>query len=84
MSRPQNQRTLGKEHPDTLNSVNNLAALLRGRGDYDNAEPLYRRALEARERTLGKEHMCDSCSQWMFHRCATLAGKIHIPFLFQS
>ena len=51
-----NESQLGKEHPDTLSSVNNLAALLQNRGDYDNAEPLYRRALEARERTLGKEH----------------------------
>ncbi len=93
------ERTLGKEHPDTLGSVNDLAGLLASKGDYAGAEPLYpagaggaradagagasrhagqreqpgrlacrakattpgrsrlyRRALEARERTLGKEH----------------------------
>ena len=37
-------------------SVNNLASLLDEKGDYDAAEPLYRRALEARERVLGREH----------------------------
>ncbi len=50
------ERTLGKEHPDTLASVNNLAGLLQDKGDYAGAEPLYRRAMEAQERTLGKEH----------------------------
>ena len=46
----------GKEHPNTLASVNNLATLLADKGDYAGAEPLFRRALEAHERTLGKEH----------------------------
>ncbi len=47
---------LGPEHPDTLTSVNNLAVLLMSQGDYAGAAPLYRRALEARERVLGPEH----------------------------
>ena len=50
------ERTLGKEHPATLTSVNNLAALYDTKGETAKAEPLYVRALEARERTLGKEH----------------------------
>ena len=50
------ERVLGREHPDTLTSVNNLALLLKSKGDYAGAEPLYRRALEAQERVLGKEH----------------------------
>jgi tetratricopeptide (TPR) repeat protein len=50
------ERTLGTEHPNTLQSVNNLAALLELDGDYAAAEPLYRRALEASERVLGSEH----------------------------
>ena len=32
------------------------ASLLKSKGDYEGAEPLYRRALEVRERTLGEEH----------------------------
>ena len=41
------ERVLGKEHPDTLISVNNLAGLYQAQGRYGEAEPLYRRALEA-------------------------------------
>jgi tetratricopeptide (TPR) repeat protein len=51
------ERLLGKEHPDTLLSVNNLAALLRAKGDSEAAEPLYRRALDACERVLGEDHL---------------------------
>lgn len=36
----------GAEHPDTLTSVNNLAGLLKRKGDYAGAQPLYERALE--------------------------------------
>ena len=50
------ERTLGREHPATLSSVNNLAALYYNQGDYAKAEPLFVRALEACERTLGREH----------------------------
>ena len=47
------EQVLGKEHPETLGSVNNLASLLYARADYAGAELLYRRALETQERTLG-------------------------------
>jgi tetratricopeptide (TPR) repeat protein len=50
------ERSFGMEHPSTLTSVNNLAALLQGKGDYAGAEPLFRRALDASERMLGAEH----------------------------
>ena len=46
----------GAEHPDTLNSVNNLASLYKVPGPPSEAEPLFKRALEARERVLGPEH----------------------------
>jgi tetratricopeptide (TPR) repeat protein len=36
--------------------VDNLAFLLERKGDYAGAQPLYERALEARERVLGPEH----------------------------
>ena len=36
--------------------MNNLAILLKGKGDIAGAEELYRRALEGRERILGPEH----------------------------
>ena len=50
------ERVLGAEAPDTLLSLNNLAALQSKLGRNGQAEPLYRRALEAKERVLGKEH----------------------------
>lgn len=40
------RRTLyGEQHPKVARSLNNLAALLQGRGDARAAEPLYREAL---------------------------------------
>ena len=37
---------LGEDHPNTLTSLNNLAAILEARGHLAEAEPLYREALE--------------------------------------
>ena len=50
------ERVLGKEHPQTLLSVNSLAVCLYALGDAAGALPLHRRALESRERVLGNEH----------------------------
>ena len=36
--------------------MNNLAALYHAQGRYGEAEPLLKRALDGRERVLGKEH----------------------------
>jgi tetratricopeptide (TPR) repeat protein len=47
---------LGKEHPDTLKSVSNLASVLRYQGKYEEAEETNRRTLDWREKVLGKEH----------------------------
>jgi hypothetical protein len=50
------ERVLGKEHPDTLISVNNLAGCLYALGNAALALAPYRSALESRERVLGPEH----------------------------
>jgi serine/threonine protein kinase/tetratricopeptide (TPR) repeat protein len=50
------RRVLGEEHPDTLFSVTNLAALYMARGQYAKAEPLYVQTLDIRRRALGEEH----------------------------
>jgi hypothetical protein len=47
---------LGAEHPDTANSLNNLAGLLYSQGGYDGARPLYERALAISEKVLEAEH----------------------------
>jgi tetratricopeptide (TPR) repeat protein len=43
------EQVLGKEHPDTLSSINNLAELYKAQGRYEEAEPLLRRVPEANE-----------------------------------
>jgi tetratricopeptide (TPR) repeat protein len=50
------ETVLGKEHPDTLTSINNLAQVLSRRGKYEEAEKIYRQALGLKETVLGKEH----------------------------
>ena len=44
----------GKDHPDTLVSMNNLAFLYQSQGRYAEAEPLYQQALQLREKVLEK------------------------------
>jgi hypothetical protein len=51
------EKTLGKEHPDTLASLNGLTQSLLCQEKYEAVEEIYRRALEGKEKTLGKEHL---------------------------
>ncbi|MCP3964437.1 MAG: tetratricopeptide repeat protein [bacterium] len=46
----------GREHPDTVSSLNNLAALYRDQGDYKRAAPLLDRALKILARLVGPEN----------------------------
>ena len=48
------EAALGKEHPDTLASMNNLATVLRIR--YEQAEEMLQQALRLSETVPGKEH----------------------------
>ena len=45
---------LGKKHPSTLRSMNNLAEVLSSQGKYKEAEEMHRQALALRETVLGK------------------------------
>jgi Flp pilus assembly protein TadD len=45
---------LGKEHPDTLTAMNNLAGTLYAQGDLAGARKL--QVLAASRRVLGEEH----------------------------
>jgi len=49
-------RRLGEEHPDTLQTMNNLAALYIDQNKGPQAEPLLNRAWQVRRRTLGEEN----------------------------
>ena len=50
------RETLGKRHPTTLTSINNLGMLLKEQGDLVRAAPLLRKALQARRGSLGNWH----------------------------
>ena len=50
------EKTLGPEHRDTANSLNNLANVLRAQGDLAEARPLFERELAIYEKALGPEH----------------------------
>src|SRR5947208_1927128 len=47
------EKALGREHPSTATSLNNLGELYERIGNYVKAEPLLQHALEIREKALG-------------------------------
>jgi tetratricopeptide (TPR) repeat protein len=49
------EKSLGSEHPDTLDSLNNLAEVLRDQGDFAGARALCERALAISEKALDLE-----------------------------
>jgi len=90
------QKVLGRKHPDTAQSLNNLAALYQAVGEYAKAEPLYQEALEIRQKVLGRKHPDTATClnntarhRSTLYRCALLAiGRLYllpkkcpIPFL---
>ena len=50
------EKVLGKEHPHTLTSMNNLAFVLSNLEKYDESEQWYEPAFTVPERILGGEH----------------------------
>ena len=50
------EKSLGPDHPDTLDCVTDLAIQLTFKGDYNGAAALHRRALAGREKALGPDH----------------------------
>ena len=52
------EATLGSDHPDIAQSLNNLAALYNDRKQYDKAEPLYERALQIRLKVIYWHSLC--------------------------
>ncbi len=51
-----NRRVLGKEHPVTLRTINDLGALFHAQGKLAEAETYLKEALDTRRRVLGDEH----------------------------
>ncbi|KAI3333514.1 kinesin light chain [Ustulina deusta] len=50
------QKTLGDEHPDTVNAMYNLGIAYFGQGMHKEAEKLYRQVVLLREEALGSKH----------------------------
>ena len=50
------REVLGKKHPETLISMNEVAAALSGQGKYADAEAMNRQTLAISEEVLGKTH----------------------------
>jgi tetratricopeptide (TPR) repeat protein len=50
------EEVLGREHPDTLTSMGNLAVVLNRQGKYEEAEAMNRQTLARSEKVLGPEH----------------------------
>jgi tetratricopeptide (TPR) repeat protein len=50
------ETVLGKDHPDTLRSMNNLANSLCQQGKYAEAEAMHWHTLQLQETVLGKDH----------------------------
>ena len=49
------KEALGNDHPDTLDSMNNLALVFQ-QGKYAEAETLQRQTLELKKGALGDDH----------------------------
>jgi len=63
------KRSLGRDHPDTLGTMNSLAVLYWVEGRYDEAEPLFVATIEASRKVLGNDHPSTLASM---HNLATL------------
>jgi tetratricopeptide (TPR) repeat protein len=50
------EKALGRDHPAVATGLNNLALLYKDQGRYEEAEPLYSRALAIFENVLGLTH----------------------------
>jgi tetratricopeptide (TPR) repeat protein len=50
------EMALGPNHPDVVQSLNNLGRLYGRQGRYADAESLYKRALAIREKAVGPNH----------------------------
>ena len=51
-----NRRLLGDKHPEIANGLENLASTMQDKGDFAEAERLYRQSLEMRRELLGADH----------------------------
>jgi hypothetical protein len=63
------EKALGPGYPGAANSLKNLAALRRVKGEYEKASPLYQRALTIWENVLGLEHPTVATAMGNYAQC---------------
>lgn len=71
------EKVLGPNHPDTLDSGNNLALALRSQGNYAEAETQLREVIKLKEKVLGRENPSTLSSR--NNLAATLHGQGKYP-----
>jgi len=71
------ENSLGRDHPDTLTAVNNMALVYDKQGEYSKALEWYGRALAGREKSLGKEHpsTVSTASRWSIAKVKAKTGS---------
>ena len=74
--RDKTRMMLGKEHPSTLTSMNNLATVLTRQGKYEQVEEIFRQTLELEEAVLGKEHPPTLTSMNNLENVQSLSGQV--------
>jgi len=50
------EKTLGMDHPSTLDTVNDMGIVFKTQAEYDKALELYQRALDGCQKNLGEDH----------------------------
>ena len=60
---------LGSDHPDTLNTRNNLASCLQDKGDVDGALTIYRELYQTQTIKLGSDHPHTLTTRHNLARC---------------
>ncbi|KAK9422560.1 putative Polyketide synthase [Seiridium unicorne] len=68
---------LGLEHPSTLDSIHNLALVLRSLGKYEEAEQMHRETLELKKSVLDAEHPSTKQSEDNLGRLLELLDARH-------
>jgi hypothetical protein len=70
------ETVLGKEHPSTQTSINNLALMLSDQGKYEYAEEIHRQALGLREGVLSREHPPTLARHEQPGQCTEESGQV--------
>jgi tetratricopeptide (TPR) repeat protein len=69
------RRTLGVKHPDSLQSMFDLAAALQAQGKYGEAEPLYAESVDGSREAIGREHRLTLARMERLAAVRMLVGK---------